>query len=142
MEHRLWRFCDAPIHIDCLQDWADRQEFCSAYYTQRLEQYHRERWYILAKGDGWFCGKALPYPGSIFAAIDDDLVEVMVEDWPIKFIARISGWSEFISGGWHAEAEHLHSYALARAQVVLAQVKSVIPDTQTMYKLISQHERA
>ena len=137
--HRLWQYCDAPLHIDCLQDWPDRIEFCSAYYRQRLDQYAREGWYVLATGDGWFCGKTSPYPGTIFAAGDGDLVEIRVEDWPIRFLAHISRWSEFIRGDWHDSASNLHSYAFARAQIVIAEAKTLIPDTQALYKLIAHH---
>ncbi len=139
-EHRLWRFGDAPIHIDCLQDWPDRHEFCSAYYRQRLEQYSREGWPILAFGDGWFLGMALPYPGTVYAALDEDIVEVHVEDWPITFMADARPWTEFISGRWHDSATHLHSYALARAQVVIGEVRRAAPDTKALYALITEHK--
>jgi hypothetical protein len=140
--HRLWQFCDAPMHIDCLQDWPDRVEFCSAYYRQRLDQYTRERWPILATGDGWFLGMALPYPGTVYADLDEDIVEIRVEDWPISFQADAHEWSEFMAGEWQSSAEHLHSYALARAQVVIAQVRHAVPDTNALYRLITSGRKA
>ena len=118
-EHRLWRYCDAPLHVDCLQDWPDRVEFCSAYYRQRLDQYAEEKWFVLASGDGWFCGKALPYPGSVFAEEDNKFVEVRVEDWPITFPIEAGRWSEFLESEWQSLGVQLHGYALARAQVVM-----------------------
>ena len=137
-DHRLWRFCDTPIHIDCLQDWADRQEFCSAYHKQRLEQYSREGWPILAAGDGWFCGKPLPYPGAFFTAADADLIEIRVEDWPINFIAQMTTWDAFLAGSWRTIRPDLHSYALARAEVVIAELSRQISDTNSLFTFVDQ----
>jgi predicted 2-oxoglutarate/Fe(II)-dependent dioxygenase YbiX len=36
-DHRLFRFCDAPLHLSCLNTWPDREEFSRAYYDAALE---------------------------------------------------------------------------------------------------------
>jgi len=125
--HVLHPFCDAPLHIDCLQDWPSREEFCGAYHEQRLRQYQEERWPILCRGDAWMCGCALPYRGTVFENSPEIYIEIRIADWPIDFICELNDWAEFLSGRWRGDSEHLHSYALARAEVVIGEVGSACP---------------
>ncbi len=32
-EHRLNKYCDAPLHQDCVENWDDRIEFSEGYYN-------------------------------------------------------------------------------------------------------------
>ena len=34
--HRLFRYCDAPMHWDCYGPWADRREFARAYVRAKM----------------------------------------------------------------------------------------------------------
>jgi hypothetical protein len=36
---RLWAYCDAPLHFDCLSTWADREEFSREYFVSSLARY-------------------------------------------------------------------------------------------------------
>ena len=125
--HALYPYCDTALHIDCLQDWPSRVEFSAAYFEQRLRQYQDERWPVLCHGEAWMCGCALPYRGTVFESSPEIYIEVRIADWPIDFICELNDWTAFLSGAWRQDSQDLHSYALARAEVVIGEVVAATP---------------
>jgi hypothetical protein len=81
------------------------------------------------------CGCALPYRGTVFEASPEIYVEIRIADWPIDFICELNDWTEFLSGGWRRDNDHLHSYALARAEVVIAEVAKVCPQPSKIIEI-------
>ncbi|HID31277.1 MAG TPA: hypothetical protein EYP19_14940 [Desulfobacterales bacterium] len=135
-EHRLWKYCDAPMHLLCLESWPDREEFSEAYYVQRREQYDLEGFLILAERDDWFVGFIPPgrYMGIKGA---EDLVEIRIRDWPFVLYGKAGQWTEFINGGWLEDNPFLSEEALQRASAVIKEVGEVLPDSETIVDLVS-----
>lgn len=135
-EHRLWKYCDAPMHILCLETWPDREEFSEAYYVQRREQYNLEGFLILAEKDDWFVGFIPPGPYMRIEGAED-LVEIRIRDWPFALYGKAGQWTEFINGGWLEDNPFLSGEALERASAVIKEVKEVLPDSETIVDLVS-----
>lgn len=135
--HRLFCYCDAPLHIDCLHDWPDRAEFSEAYYQQRYEQFKEQRWWVLSESPDWFVG-FIP-PGQYMSIPgQQDLIEVRVKDWPFVLWGHAEQWTEFLAGRWRDEQDGLHGMAGARAEVVVAEVAKVFPDTHFIVTAINE----
>ena len=63
--HRLWRYCDAPLHFDCLAAWPDREEFSRAYFVSALANGWRGRATILRATARWFLACGLPSGAAV-----------------------------------------------------------------------------
>ena len=135
--HKLWRYCDAPLHLACMEMWSDCKTFSNAYYVQRRQQFLDESWFILAEEKDWFVGFIPPglyqtKPGY------EDLVEIRIRDWPFILYGHADEWTQFFSGGWQKYQPALSGKALYRAREVMSQVRRVIPDTQAIVELINK----
>jgi hypothetical protein len=135
--HRLFEYCDAPIHIDCLNDWPDRVEFSEAYYVQRYQQFRREGFWVLAEASDWFVGYIPPNQFELMLG-QEDLVEVRVRDWPFVLWGHAEHWTEFLAGTWQQGQEELHGMARARAEVVVREVAKALPNTEVIVAAINR----
>jgi hypothetical protein len=56
--HRLYEYCEATMHYECLEGWADRVEFSLGYFHQFVGTDERRNGYILARTENWvlMCG--------------------------------------------------------------------------------------
>jgi hypothetical protein len=52
-------------------------------------------------------------------------VQVRLADWPIRLYTRFLEWDTFVDGGY---AKELDGAALARAELAMADVRSVFPN--------------
>ena len=136
-EHRLWKYCDAPMHIRCLETWPDRVEFSEAYYNQRREQYDHENWLVLAEKSNWFVGFIPPGPYMQVEG-SEDLVEVRIKDWPFVLWGHAERWTEFFKSGWREYHPALTGQAVEKARAVLKEAEEVLPDTETIVDLINR----
>lgn len=109
--HRLFAFCDAPLHLDCLERWPDRLEFSAGYFSAGRTMFesagallHEEATWLLGCG---IIGGRVTY------------VEVRMKEWPLRFIAAREHWVEYWQGKF---AERLSGEALAAAQRIAAPV--------------------
>ena len=127
-EHPLWRYCDAPLHLDCLARWPSRVEFSRGYFDQTIEMRRAGYGHILARGQSWalVCGprviNRLPY-----------FAEVRLADWPFRLYSRWGQWADFVSGGY---ARGLEGVALAAAERVMDEVREVAPDDPALSRLL------
>ena len=53
-DHFLWHYCDAPLHLDCLETWPHREEFSRAYFDRNLRNQRTGTGTLLEVGDSWF----------------------------------------------------------------------------------------
>lgn len=139
-EHRLWRYCDAPLHLACLEGWPDREEFSEAYFVQRRQQFADQSWFILAEADDWFVGFIPPGP-YVSVPGSEDLVEIRIRDWPFVLYGHAERWTQLFSGGWRKYHPALCGEALKRAREIMSQVKEILPDTETIVELINRRFR-
>jgi hypothetical protein len=123
-DHRLFRFCDAPLHLSCLEAWADREEFARAYYDQALGSWRRKYGTLLHETRDWSlgCGPATPPAFPYYA-------EVRLSDWPIRLYSRLGEWDAFVAAGYRA---YLEGAALSRADAVMGEVRALVPDQQAL----------
>jgi hypothetical protein len=122
--HRLFVFCDAPLHLSCLEVWPDREEFSLAYHTQALDACRAGYGTLIHVGESWFlgCGPSTPPERPYFA-------RVVLRDWPIWLYTRFEAWDTFVMEGYRAG---LVGAALARADAVMTEVRITLPDQRSL----------
>lgn len=126
--HDLWRYCDAPLHLDCLERWPQREQFSRGYFEMAVEQRRLGYGHVLARGASWVlvCGPraedGLPY-----------FAEVRLADWPFRLYSKWGEWAYFIGGGYK---EDLEGAALAAADMVMAEVREAAPDGAALERLL------
>ncbi len=122
--HRLFAFCDAPLHFSCLEGWSDREEFSLAYHKQALDACREGYGTLIHVGESWFlgCGPSTPPQLPYFA-------QVVLCDWPIRLYTRLEEWDIFVREGYR---ESLVGEALARADAVMAEVRILLSDQQAL----------
>lgn len=127
-KHRLWKYCDAPLHFDCLETWKDREEFSEGYFRSALWTYVTGYGSLLYQTDKWFlaCGpkppKGLPY-----------FAEVRLKDWPFRLYSKFEQWTDFVAGDFR---DKLYGEALQVAELVMVQVRQIAPDTTALTHLL------
>src|SRR3954463_12402768 len=94
-KHRLFRYCDAPLHLDCLATWPDREEFSERYFVRRLADYWRGRRETLLKATERCFLVCEPSHGAspFFASVD-------LRDWPFRLYSEWPNWTEYIDDGF------------------------------------------
>jgi hypothetical protein len=126
--HPLWGYCDAPLHLDCLETWPHREEFSRGYFDQAVESHRSGYGHILARGESWVlvCGPraagGLPY-----------FAEVRLADWPFRLYSKWEAWPDFAGGGFR---EGLEGTALVAAESAMAGVREVAPDESRLSRLL------
>ena len=115
-DHRLWAFCDAPIHWKCFIPWSDRVEFANAYFEGQFAWWQGNPvWHLIQVDPSWF---AVLHPRS----------------QQLFLIPRASGVSvAFSSQSWpHATDLDAQHASLIGAE--LQQLKSTFPDWNSLYR--------
>jgi hypothetical protein len=128
--HRLWVYCDAPLHLNCLENWPDRIAFSLGYFQNTLDFCGFGITHLLARGDNWIliCGPCVIEGNPYYAAIH-------LKDWPFRLYSHWNEWDEFITGGFQ---EGLEGKALTAAQNVINEVKKVAPNLKALKDLLEQ----
>jgi len=132
---RLWPYCDAPLHWDCLTEWGDREEFSRGYFTSRLAGYWSNYGTLLSATPDWFlaCGPA-PSPWS-----DEPLfAEVVLATWPFRLYSKWGEWDEYVAGGFRRE---LAGHALDAADAAMTGVRAEAPSLEGLRALRAQHSQ-
>ena len=113
-EHRLSRYCDAPLHLDCLATWPDREEFSLEYFVGSFARTWRGPGTVLRATARWYLGCGPPVGLTPYFA------SVHLRDWPFTLYSRWADWTEFVAGGYRIE---LVGSALDAADEVMAEVR-------------------
>ena len=126
--HPLWRYCDAPLHLDCLERWPQRGQFSRGYFDAAVEQRRSGYGHLLAQGETWVlvCGPHVEDNTPYFA-------EVRLPDWPFRLYSKWGDWPYFIGGGYR---EGLEGAALSAADKVMAEVREIAPDGPALMRLL------
>ncbi len=151
-EHRLYRYCDAPLHYDCFETWADRKAFAGRYFEGRLHSYRVGiTGHLLAEGMSWalICG---PYnetdlrPAIEAGVLSEksiqqglnlgdkpNYVTVALSEWLARLSINWADWEIFVGGKYR---EDLEGRILHDVEQVMRDVRQVAPDSQTLEKLL------
>ena len=126
----LWRYCDAPLHLDCLARWENRVRFSRAYFDMWRDAAKSGMGFVLREGSDWMlrCGPAKPSQAPHYAEID--LVE-----WPMRLYSKWGEWAENIARGF---CQGLSGPALQAAEHAVAEVRAIAPD-QAALSALRQH---
>ena len=119
-EHRLFKFCDAPLHLSCLEEWDDREEFAGAYHDLELDSWRRGRGTLLHLDDKWFVGVGPSAPPST-----PRFAQVRLRDWPLRLYTQFDDWDVFLADGYSAR---LGGQTLSRADAVMRDVRNLLPN--------------
>jgi hypothetical protein len=65
--HHLYKFCEAALHYECLDNWEDRAEFALGYFIQFASENGRNNAHLLAHTNDWvlMCGIYDRIPNSL-----------------------------------------------------------------------------
>lgn len=123
-EHRLFAFCDAPLHFSCLEVWPDREEFALAYHELALDRWRKGYGTLIHVAETWFlgCGPSTPPESPYFA-------QVCLRDWPNRLYTRFENWDTFVRESYRAD---LVGEALSRADAVMTEVRIMLPDQHAL----------
>lgn len=124
---RLWEYCDAALHFDCLSSWADREEYSRAYFVSSLATYWSGYGTLLNATAEWFLasGRAAPGERPCFA-------EVRLATWPFRLYSQWSEWNAFVDGRFRRD---LVGPALRAADAVMVQVHKEVPSVEALKAL-------
>jgi hypothetical protein len=124
---RLLEYCDAPLHLDCLAGWADREEFSRGYFVSSLATYWSNYGTLLNARAEWFlgCGPAAPGEDPYFA-------QVVLASWPFPLYSKWDEWDAYVAGGFRRE---LVGPALDAADAVMVQVRDKVPSLEVLKAL-------
>src|SRR5689334_3462862 len=125
--HRLHPYCDAPLHLDCLATWPDREEFSRAYFVSALSATWRGRGTILSATPRWFLACGLPVGATPFFAC------VHLRDWPFRLYSQWSEWTPYVDAGYR---DGLVGAALDAADEVMAEVALEAPTLESLTALL------
>ncbi len=143
----LWKFCDAPLHQDCLATWEHRIRFARGYFERAREAVWRNQGLLLLEGPGWFlrCGGPLSedllrragaaplFNGA--RAGEPFFAEVRLAEWPKALYTRWNDWPEYAAGAFR---QGLVGALLHAADAVMAQVQPLVPDMASLKELRRQ----
>lgn len=126
--HDLYPYCDAPLHLDCLATWPDRERFSRGYFDMWRRTSRGP--VLLADGPGWMllCGPARPESTPYY-------VEVRLVDWPIVLKSRWENWPDYMTGAFR---EGLTGDPLKAAETVMQQARVVATDAESLVQLRRQ----
>jgi hypothetical protein len=124
--HPLFQFCDAGMHLDCLEKWPHRLEFSNGYFVGKRTMF-AEMGTLLAEGTGWILGCGPSSPGR-----DPHYAEVDLSDWPCRLYSLWPEWNEFLNGGFSAK---LSGAACRAATAVMREVAEIAPDLNALQAL-------
>lgn len=117
--HSLFRYCDAPLHLSCLERWPFREEFSSGYFHLCKEDAKGRPGGLLLDEGSWIlvCGPSVR--GS-----KPHYVEARLQDWPVRLYSHWERWESFLSEGY---ATGLEGMALEAAEGVVDHIRARLP---------------
>ena len=125
-DHPLFKFCDAGLHFDCLENWKHRKEFSKGYFDLKKETFDHMGT-LLHQDENWIlgCGPA-PIQNDPYYA------EIVIKDWPCRLYAHWNEWDSFIKTGYQVG---LVGEALIEAIEIVNKVSRIAPDLSSLSKL-------
>ena len=135
----LYRYCDAPLHFDCLERWPERPVFSAAYFEMAVSHF-RNRAHLLIEQIEWVLGagptqRNQPSEGFTQRFTNDwpYYAEVRLRDWPFRLYTHWDDWDAFLARDYR---EGLVSEALQVAERVMTEVRQTAPDQQALSGLL------
>lgn len=135
----LYRYCDAPLHFDCLERWPERAIFSAGYFELAVAHFRNNAHLLIEQGD-WVLGAGPTQrnqpPEGITRRLTNDLphyAEIRLRDWPFRLYTHWGDWDAFLAGDYRAG---LAGEALQVAERVIAEVKQTAPNQQALLRLL------
>jgi len=124
--HHLYEYCDAGLHLDCLEKWEHRIEFSKGYFEQHKENF-KSMGTLLYEGKDWIlgCGPA-PMDKTPY------YVEIDLLDWPCRLYSNWDNWDVFLKSGYKKD---LDLGVLDKAQNVIELVRGIVPNLIALTEL-------
>ena len=125
--HRLFPYCDTPLHWDCLASWPDREEFSREYFVRSLAHEWRSGGGRILKATArWFIGRR-PFLESVF---------VSLRDWPLSVGTPCADWESFLQGAYLRDRD-LPSEAIDALNAIMAEVRQHLPTLEALRELLA-----
>ena len=153
-KHPLFRYCDAPFHIDCMANWTHRIEFSRSYFEMWRNVYRGSMGNLLIEQEDWILvtGPTGPHitpdmkADSAKILLDvsgrsEDTPEpfyamVITANWPLRLRTAWLNWDAFVSGAYR---NHLVDGAMSEASRVMTSVARIAPDLMALRGLLANH---
>lgn len=126
-EHLLWSFCDAPLHLDCLEAWPHRVEFSQGYFDSHLKRHQMGYGYLLKQEANWLWATG-PHVSDSFPSF----TAIYLREWPVTLYSEWNGWEQFVAGGFR---QHLVGRVLEVSIQIMSEVAQVAPDLNSLIRL-------
>ena len=154
-EHRLYKYCDAPLHYDCLETWLDRIEFARGYFEGKVHGFRSGlTGHLLAEGIGWalVCG---PYNGTDlrltveagwFSEEETVQLRLMLGDKPQYVVVELSEWIVGLRTNWDNWTDFVHGkykdglegVTLHSVEQIMGEVEQIAPNSLSLTKLLTR----
>jgi hypothetical protein len=137
-DHRLWRYCDAPLHFSCLEAWSSREEFSCLYFDRSLRAYSEgQAGTLLEAGDSWLlaCGPAVTEGTASILSVQPGqpyFAEVVLARWPFRLHSRLNEWNDYVTAGFRSG---LIGEALVAAEDTMSIVRTLAPTRESIMEL-------
>jgi hypothetical protein len=151
-EH-LFKFCECPVHQDCLVRWEHRLGFSNANFHD-FSQLLRDnilRGHILIQTDSWVLSTGrrgphiTPNMKKDYADLTLQLAELQVDtvnplfvsvllrDWPFRLYCLWDQWTSYIGGGYRRK---YIDQILVAIDVIVAEVRTFASTTEALDNLL------
>ena len=135
----LYRYCDAPLHFDCLERWPDRKAFSAGYFDAAVSHF-RDHANLLVERPDWVLGAGptrhnQPPAGTRQRSIRElpYYAEVRLPDWPFRLYTHWDAWDAFLVGSYR---EGLAGQSLQVSEHVMEEVRQIAPNQQALLDLL------
>ena len=127
--HALFQYCDAPLHLDCLETWPDRREFSRGYFLNALAtDWRGGHGTVLRARERWFLASGPHSAGT------PSYIRLVLRDWPFKLYSGWADWDAFIEGLYRGD---LGGKARLAVDEVMAEVRLAAPTLEALEKLLA-----
>jgi hypothetical protein len=111
IEADLFEFCDAPLHLDCLETWPHRDAFARAYFVAAVRFHEHPLRGVLLRTD-----TLALVTGPAPRGQTPDYAAIHLRDWPLQLYSKWNAWTSFVDGGfrtgWSGQALHAATEAV------------------------------
>ncbi len=121
----LYEFCDAPLHVACVDGWEHRERFSRGYYESMLKT-HRLCSGVLIEMPNWFLGVG-PAPRDK----EPYYFRIAVRDWP-RFIH--THYADYQKTVWAADTG-LTGTVVPLMEDILSFLRAHVPDMRSLAEL-------
>lgn len=122
--HPLYKYCDAPLHFDCLESWPHRVEFPEGYFNLPIGVAGKYGYRLISRTSEWML-LAWHIADEPFARD----IEIRMRTWPFRLGPRWANWDNFVVGDFRIGKV---GAALTAVEQVMSEITAIAPDLKAL----------